>query len=137
MQTLEDLYSKRGNFTQEDVADLISLIGQKNPNYDPNESDFWEDSILQDYAKYIINYLYTYNDLAKNVKPDTDLEEKHIGPMAQDIEKVAPDCIQETEDGIKTVDGNRLALVNAGAIADLARKLEEMQAQFKQLKGEE
>ena len=58
-----------------------------------------------------------------NVDPSIDPEEVHRGPMAQDIEKVAPDCVRETPDGIKVVDGNRLALVNAGVIGDLARRL--------------
>ena len=43
--------------------------------------------------------------------------------MAQDIEQVAPDCVKETDKGVKVVDGNRLALVNAGVIGDLARRL--------------
>lgn len=31
--------------------------------------------------------------------------------------------VKETPEGVKTVDGNRLALVNAGVIGDLARRL--------------
>ena len=50
-----------------------------------------------------------------------------IVAMAQDIEKVAPDCVKETSQGVKVVDGNRLALVNAGVIGDLARRLIELE----------
>jgi hypothetical protein len=42
--------------------------------------------------------------------------------MAQEIEKVLPAAIIETDEGVKTVDTGRLALGNAGAIGDLARQ---------------
>ena len=47
--------------------------------------------------------------------------------MAQDIEKVNPACIKETEDGIKTVDTQRLAMMNAGVIADIIRRLDALE----------
>ena len=79
--------------------------------------------MLDKYAQHLHNYLYTYKESAKQVDPSIDPSEKHIGPMAQDIEQVAPDCVKETDQGVKVVDGNRLALVNAGVIGDLARRL--------------
>ena len=47
--------------------------------------------------------------------------------MAQDIEKVNPACIKELEDGTKVVDTSRLALMNAGVIADLSRRMDEIE----------
>lgn len=85
--------------------------------------DDWDEDMLQGYAEHLRNYLYTYKDSAKRADPSIDTSVVHNGPMAQDIEQVAPDCVQETPDGIKTVDGNRLALVNAGVLGDLVRKL--------------
>lgn len=80
-------------------------------------------SLLDKYAEHIRNYLYTYKPEAAAIDPSIDPDEPHIGPMAQDIEKVAPDCVKETSGGTKVVDGSRLALVNAGTIADLARRI--------------
>lgn len=82
---------------------------------------------LEKYAEHLRNYLYTYKDEAQSIDPSIDPEEEHVGPMAQDIEKVAPDCVKETPEGVKTVDGNRLALVNAGVIGELSRRVIELE----------
>jgi hypothetical protein len=47
--------------------------------------------------------------------------------MAQDIEQVNPAAVNtDPSTGYKKVDTGRLALMNAGAIADLARELREL-----------
>ena len=83
---------------------------------------------LEKYAEHLRNYLYTYKDEARDIDPSIDPEEEHVGPMAQDIEMAAPDCVKETPEGVKTVDGERLSLVNAGVIGELARRLLELEA---------
>lgn len=105
-----------------DAAIMIHIMG-KQGNVSPAEEKEWSDDMVQEYADNLVNYLYTYKPEARQVDASIDPNEEHRGPMAQDIEKVAPDCIKETPEGIKTVDGNRLALVNAGVIGDLARRL--------------
>ena len=70
--------------------------------------------------------MYTYKPEATDIDPEIDPNEEHIGPMAQDIEKVNPACIKETPEGVKTVDTGRLAMMNAGAIGDIARQLREL-----------
>lgn len=86
-----------------------------------------DESVIGKYAQFIKNYQYTYNDKALSIDPSIDTNKEHIGPMAQDIEKVNPACIEEDpKTGYKTVDTGRLALMNAGAIAELARKVEEL-----------
>lgn len=112
----EDLHPYEVQFLMEQCA--------KGFGKDVNEDS--DESVLNDYAKYIKNYLYTYKDEARRIDPSIDPNQEHIGPMAQDIEKVNPACINETQDGTKTVDTGRLALMNAGAIADLARELKEL-----------
>lgn len=82
-----------------------------------------DSSVVNAYANHIKNYLYTYKDEAADIDPSIDPGEKQIGPMAQDIEQVNPACVKELEDGTKVVDTEKLALMNAGAIADLAREL--------------
>lgn len=94
-----------------------------------NDGD-WEDdedgSVLRGYADHVMNYLYTYKPEARKIDPSIDCSEEHIGPMAQDLEKVNPAVVKETAEGVKTVDTSRLALMNAGAIGDLARRLDEL-----------
>ena len=82
-----------------------------------------DDSVLSNYAKYIKNYQYTYKPEATQIDPSINPEEEQIGIMAQDLEKVNPACVKETDDGVKVVDTAKLALMNAGAIADIARRL--------------
>lgn len=105
-----------------------------NREYDWFNDDDWKDdedgSVLNGYADHIKNYLYTYIPEAKKIDSSIDPNQEHIGPMAQDIEKVNPACIVETPEGVKTVDTGRLAMMNAGAIGDLARQLRELKEVF-------
>ena len=124
---------KRGKFSPEEIKDLIADIGPDSDDHDfEKDGENWDDSVLQGYADYIRNYLYTYKQMAKNIDPTIDPEQEQIGPMAQDIEKVNPACIKETENGTKTVDTGRLALMNAGAIADLVRRLDSLEGLLKE-----
>jgi hypothetical protein len=96
---------------------------------DNKDGPTWEDPILEAYANYIYNYVYEYKPEAQAMDPTDDgLDPSvtHIGPIAQDIEKVNPACVKETEDGVKTVDTARLSMMNAGAIAQLAREIREL-----------
>lgn len=122
-KTLARLASK-DKLTVDDLMTVAEYAGKYNGRSILDESDTdWDESMLQGYADHLRNYLYTYKDSAKLADPRIDTAELHNGPMAQDIEQVAPDCVNETSDGIKTVDGNRLALVNAGVLGDVIRKL--------------
>lgn len=116
--------SKLDKLSDTDIAFLMQNAGDFNGKRIADmQDDDWDEDMLQGYAQHLRNYLYTYKDSAKRADPRIDTSELHNGPMAQDIEQVAPDCVQETSDGIKTVDGNRLALVNAGVLGDVIRKL--------------
>ena len=115
--------NKKEPLTQDEIEMLMFIMGKGDGNLDPLESGEWTDDMVQEYADNLQNFLYTYKDSATEIDSSIDPEEYHRGPMAQDIEKVAPDCVKETSEGVKVVDGNRLALVNAGVIGDLARRL--------------
>ena len=109
-----------GDPTVEDTAWLLQQMGV----YDNDDID--DESVIDKYASNLRNYLYTYKDSATAIDPSIDPQQQQIGIMAQDLEKVNPACVQETPQGVKTVDTARLALMNAGAIADLAREVQEL-----------
>lgn len=129
-----DLLENGHGMTEDDFLFLAQKQGGKfNHNgrdYDFFNDDDWkddeDDSVLGAYADHIKNYVYTYKNEAKSIDPSIDLNEEHIGPMAQDIEKVNPACVKETPEGVKTVDTARLSMMNAGAIGDLAREMGEI-----------
>lgn len=127
-KTLRHYANSKEPLRPEDVAAIAKMMGKGDGNVDPyGEDDFTED-MVEEYAENLRNFLYTYKDEATDVDPSIDPNEEHRGPMAQDIEKVAPDCVKETAQGVKVVDGDRLALVNAGVIGDLARRVLDLEA---------
>lgn len=116
-----------------DKQKLKEAIAERGPPFNDRDIEaFIEDGddegdeqpIIDKYAQFIKNYQYNYNDKALAVDPSIDTEQVHIGPMAQDIEQVNPACVvEDPKTGMKEVDAGRLALMNAGAIAELARKI--------------
>lgn len=95
-------------------------------NWTDDQSD-WDQDVLDRYAEHIENYMYSYKD--------DDTQEEQIGPLAQDIEQVNPACVDELSDGTKVVDANKLALMNAGAIADLVRLVQRLTDRVEALDG--
>lgn len=112
-----------GTLDDDDIFMLSKLIGEDIPEDD-------SDDIVTKYAANLKNYLYQYKPEATTVDSSINPEENQIGIMAQDLEKVNPACVKETPEGVKVVDAERLALMNAGVIADLARRLEALEAKF-------
>ena len=133
MKIVKRLANKGSELSPHEVYFLAGMAGRDEDGNHPFADIGYSDDggatreQLEKYAEYLRNYLYTYKDEARAVDPSIDPEEKHVGPMAQDIEKVAPDCVKETPEGVKTVDGNRLALVNAGVIGELSRRVLELE----------
>jgi len=121
----EAIYGFGPPFNSREAQVLSQIAGNMDDNTDfERDGDIWNDDVLAKYAEFVHNYEYTYNNEALKVNPNTDTNEVHIGPMAQDLEKVNPAVVKEDPNsGYKTVDTGRLALMNAGAIADLARKI--------------
>lgn len=128
-----DLNNKKGLRNLDDFLYLTAASCYKDVDIANDEYDY-DDSVLDGYAKHIRNYAYNYNDKAKEIDPSIDTSVEHIGPMAQDIEKVIPSAVIEDESGYKKVDTARLALANAGAIGDLARENREMKQEINELK---
>ena len=124
---VKELACKKEPLTPVEVHALSFLAGKDESGWHPfigsSDDGGATEEQLEKYAEHIRNYLYTYKDEAREIDPGIDPNEEHVGPMAQDIEKAAPDCVKETPEGVKTVDGERLALVNAGMIGELARRL--------------
>ena len=139
MKWIKEDWDRDGKPSREDMMWLIKQQGPFHHNdrdYDPNDYDNWNDedgSILGAYADNIKNYVYNYKPEATKVDPNIDPNQEHIGPMAQDIEQVNPACVKETPEGVKTVDTSRLAMMNAGAIGDLAREIQDLKARLAKL----
>ena len=139
LKSIRNAYDRDGCCSPEDFLWLAAHTGGKfNHNdreYDFFNDDDWSDdndgSVLSGYADYIKNYVYTYKPEATQIDSRIDPNQEHIGPMAQDIEMVNPACIKETPEGVKTVDTARLAMMNAGAIGDLARQMQEFADKLK------
>ena len=135
MKIVRRLAAKKEPFSPAEAHALAFLAGKDDSGWHPfmgNGKGMGDDGgatgeQLEKYAEHIRNYLYKYKDEAREIDPGIDPGEEHVGPMAQDIEKAAPDCVKETPEGVKTVDGERLALVNAGLIGELARRLMELE----------
>ena len=127
MADIEALFKNQGNFTEDDVREIIKSIGYNDEDLDIDDDKDWDEDTMEGYADYIRNYYYTYKDIAKEVDPSIDTEQEHLGPMVQDIEKVNLACIKETEDGVKTVDTQRLTMMNTGVIADIIRRLDALE----------
>ena len=139
MKWIKEDWDRDGRPSREDMMWLVKQQGPFHHNdrdYDPNDYDSWDDedgSILGAYADNIKNYVYNYKPEATKVDPNIDPNQEHIGPMAQDIEQVNPACVKETPEGVKTVDTSRLAMMNAGAIGDLAREIQDLKARLAKL----
>ena len=139
MKWIKEDWDRDGKPSREDMMWLIKqngLFHHNDRDYDPDDYDSWGDedgSILGAYANNIKNYVYNYKPEATQVDPNIDPNQEHIGPMAQDIEQVNPACVKETPEGVKTVDTSRLAMMNAGAIGDLAREIQEIKARLTKL----
>lgn len=115
-------------------AEVLAIVaGDMDADHSFDEDgDNWTDDVLGKYADFVHNFVYTYNDEAKKMDPSIDTKQVHIGPMAQDLEKVNPSTVvKDPKTGYLKVDTGRLALMNAGAIADLAREVQELKGERK------
>lgn len=130
---LNDLCN-RPQLSSDDKAFILDMAGPLDNEHNwQDDSTDWDDSVLDAYAKHIENFMYKYKPSAEEIDPKIDSNKEEIGPMAQDIEKVNPACVEELPDGTKTVDTNKLALMNAGAIADLARLMQDISVKLEEL----
>lgn len=142
MKWIKEDFDKYGYPSAEDLAWVANrqrqegLFNHNGVDYDALDYDSWDDpdgTVLGAYADNIRNYVYNYKPEAAEIDPRIDPNQEHIGPMAQDIEQVNPACVNETPEGVKTVDTARLAMMNAGAIGDLAREMQEIKARLAKL----
>lgn len=82
---------------------------------------------ISEMVENIVPYLYEYKPEAQE-KYGVD-DDKHIGPMAQDMLKnpVTAKNVKETEDGTLMVDTKGQTLTNLALIADLAKRLSDIE----------
>lgn len=81
----------------------------------------------------IDNYVYEYTDEAKEEYPDQTNNDLNIGPMAQDLEKnpITASAVEEDENGIKHINGTRLALDAIALISDMSKRISELEGEDK------
>ena len=86
----------------------------------------------------IDTFLYRYKDDIQNEKTGSGLtnnelrktdNKNHVGIMAQELRDnpLTKDCVTEDENGHLEVDTNRLTLTLAGVLAQLCKKVEELE----------
>jgi hypothetical protein len=87
---------------------------------DIDETSGEQPDLVAQVAEKINNYLYHYKPGAGE-----DTSKEYSGPMAQELLKVDGyrSAVVEDENGVLNVDTSRLALVNAGMIADISKRL--------------
>ena len=135
MKWIKEDWDTYGKPSPEDWEWLCRRVGpfMHNDKEYSFDSEDYDESVLSAYADNIRNYVYNYKEGAEQIDPRNDPSVEHIGPMAQDIEQVNPALIHENSQGIKSVDTARLAMMNAGAIGDLARALKDIDERLKRL----
>lgn len=137
MKIIRHDFDTFGKPDPEDFKWLMSELAQRDDASDyGTDYDGDDSSVLKGYAENIRNYVYNYKPEAQEINPDNDPSVTHIGPMAQDIEKVNPACISKDKNGFESVDTARVAMMNAGAIGDIARTLEDIQTRLKRLEAQ-
>lgn len=74
-------------------------------------------------------YVYKYKDEAQESFPNETNDKENIGPMAQQLEKnpLTGQAVDTDENGIKHVNGGKLALAAISAISDLSKRLSELE----------
>lgn len=99
-ETLKNLYPDMGD----DILDAFRKIRSCEFQYTPEAQEMAETETLP------------------GVDADT-----HMGVSAQDVEAVLPDAVIENENGHKLVDTKEMTMANTAAIAELARKVKELE----------
>lgn len=99
---------------------LVGLLSDENMKNIKGNIDH-----ISELAEQLDNYFYTY----KNPDyPGAD-DKAHIGTMAQQLEEcpVTADAVNEDSNGIKHVDGGRLALDAIALISDMSKRISELE----------
>lgn len=98
-ETLKNIYPDMG----EDILNAFRNIRSVKFNYTPEAIKECKTEIL----------------------PGVD-KDSHMGVIAQDVEKVFPEAVEDNGSGHKLVDTNEMTMANTAAIAELARQLIEI-----------
>lgn len=99
---------------------LVGLLSDENMKNIIEQTDH-----ISKLAEDLDAYLYTYKDPSY---PGAD-DKAHIGTMAQQLEEcpVTADAVNEDSNGIKHVDGGRLALDAIALISDMSKRISELE----------
>ena len=56
MVDIEALFKNQGNFTEDDVREIIKSIGYNDEDLDIDDDNDWDEDTMEGYADYIRNY---------------------------------------------------------------------------------
>lgn len=103
---------------------LVGLLSDENCKNIIEETDH-----ISKLAEDIGAYLYEYKPEAQEAYPNETNDEMNVGPVAQELEKnpVTASSVETDDNGIKHVNTDRLALSEMAIIADLARRLADLE----------
>lgn len=129
MQTGLNALGAVGSF----ISPLLTLSDKRTKNIKDVLSDEKINSIkdqtthISDLASKLNSYLFEYKPEAQEEYGVDDKE--HVGVMAQEMEKnpITASNVIEDENGIKHIDTNQQTLTNLALIADLARRLADLE----------
>lgn len=120
--------------------EIVQEEAKPSKSYWADNDDMWGDKSLLDAYKNLSTIIYRYNQRGCELDPTQDKETIHSGVSAQEIEQI-PELKSAvvdipTQDGeVKALDIRELVTSNTAAIAEVARKLEDIDNRIKMLEG--
>ena len=125
------VYKHNGSTT---ITNLLSIDASGNGTF-AGEVTANSDERIKTNIKTIENGLDKVLQLRGVEYDRTDIEKHQIGVIAQEVEKVIPDVVNENEDGLKSVAYGNLVAVLIEAVKDLKGEITELRAELDELKG--
>ena len=130
-------YFKRDNISNRRFNTIYALNGNFSGKVDAASGFFdTSDERLKDIIDTINVDIDKLSDLRKvyfNFKNDP--EKKHIGVIAQDIQKIYPEIVEENTDGMLTVDYSKLSVIALDAVDQLNQKNKELEDRLNKIEN--
>lgn len=121
----------RGQYNMDKLASGLQAAGALATGLSDERCKDLEDKAngLSKLLEPIDSYIYKYKESAQEKYPEETDDNTHVGPMAQDLQEnpVTAGAVEPDKDGTLHVNGTQLALQAIAAIADLSKRVSEME----------